>query len=155
VSQLDDIDHAILGALVADGRRTLGSIGEEVGLSAPAVKRRVDKLVARKVIVGFTAIVDRAVLGRSIEAFVELHTSGVVSIEEMRAALGSIADIVEASSVTGRADTIVRITAADITRLETAVRRLRDIRGVNQTETNIVLSRLIDRAVPAPAPGRR
>ena len=143
---MDELDQAIVAALLVDGRRTLGSVGEEIGLSAPAVKRRVDKLVAQKVIVGFAAIVDQAVLGRSIEAFVELHTSGVVSIERMRAALGSIAEIVEASSVTGRADTIVRIAAADIARLETAVRRLRDIEGVNQTETNIVLSRLIDRA---------
>ena len=152
---LDDLDRAIVAALLVDGRRTFGSIGEEVGLSASAVKRRLDRLRADGVITGFTAVVDQRVLGRSIEAFVELHTQGVVSFERMRAALGPIAEIVEASSVTGRADTIIRLAAADIGRLEAAVQRLRGIKGVHQTETNIVLSRLIERPAPRvdPAPG--
>lgn len=150
---LDDLDRAIVTALLADGRRTLGSIGNEVGLSASAVKRRLDRLQADGVITGFTAIVDQRVLGRSIEAFVELHTQGVVSFEKMRAALGPIAEIVEASTMTGRADTIVRLAAADIERLEAAVQRLRGINGVHRTETNIVLSRLIERSLPEAGSG--
>lgn len=145
---LDDLDRAIVAALLDDGRRTLGSIGDEVGLSAPAVKRRLDRLQTDGVITGFTAVVDQRILGRSIEAYVQLHTQGVVSIERMRAALGPIAEIVEAVTVTGRADTIIRLAAADIERLEAAVGRLRGIKSVAQTETTIVLSRLIDRPTP-------
>ena len=142
---VDTVDRAIIAELLADGRRTLGAIGTEVGLSAPAVKRRLDRLVSDGVIRGFTAIVDHRLLGRSIEAFVELHTTGVVSIRRMQDALGPIAEIVEASTVTGGADTMVRLAAADVAQLEAAVQRLRGIDGVQQTETNIVLSRLIDR----------
>src|SRR5690242_5071475 len=37
----DDIDRQIIALLVADGRATFQAIGDEVGLSAPAAKRRV------------------------------------------------------------------------------------------------------------------
>lgn len=60
---MDDLDHQILAALVADARATYAEIGAVVGLSAPAVKRRVDKLLDSGVIRGFTAVVDPEVLG--------------------------------------------------------------------------------------------
>ena len=56
---LDDVDHAIIGLLTEDARRTLSDIGERVALSAPAVKRRVDRLESLGVIAGYTAVKKR------------------------------------------------------------------------------------------------
>ena len=70
---LDDVDHAIIGLLTEDARRTLSDIGERVALSAPAVKRRVDRLESLGVIAGYTAVVDHAQLGRPLQAFCELR----------------------------------------------------------------------------------
>ena len=43
---MDSIDQSVLSCLLADARATYAEIGDEVGLSAPAVKRRVDRLRA-------------------------------------------------------------------------------------------------------------
>ena len=51
---MDTIDQSVLSCLLADGRATYAEIGAEVGLSAPAVKRRVDKLRETGAIRGFT-----------------------------------------------------------------------------------------------------
>ena len=69
----------IVALLVADGRATFHAIGDQVGLSAPAAKRRVDRLVAEGTITGFTALVDPAAEGSPLEAFVELHCQGAIS----------------------------------------------------------------------------
>ena len=41
---VDDIDARIIAALIKDARASYAVIGQQVGLSAPAVKRRVDRL---------------------------------------------------------------------------------------------------------------
>ncbi len=69
----DDLDRQIIASLVENARATFGEIGRQVGLSAPAVKRRVDRLVADGVIRGFRAVIDDELTGTSTEAFVELH----------------------------------------------------------------------------------
>ncbi|HTU84444.1 MAG TPA: AsnC family transcriptional regulator, partial [Solirubrobacteraceae bacterium] len=51
---MDTQDRQILALLVEDGRRTYDDIGRRVALSAPAVKRRVDRLRARGALQGFT-----------------------------------------------------------------------------------------------------
>ena len=63
-------------ALLADARASYADIGAVVSLSAPAVKRRVDRLRAAGVIRGFTAVVDPAAMGWTTEAFVELYCTG-------------------------------------------------------------------------------
>jgi DNA-binding Lrp family transcriptional regulator len=65
---VDAIDGKIIGCLLLDARSTLAEIGGEVGLSAPAVKRRIDRLVASGAIRGFTALIDPDVLGWRTEA---------------------------------------------------------------------------------------
>ncbi|NHC15987.1 Lrp/AsnC family transcriptional regulator, partial [Motilibacter deserti] len=56
----DRTDKEILVALQRDGRASYADIGKAVGLSAPAVKRRVDRMRDDGVIRGFTAVVDSA-----------------------------------------------------------------------------------------------
>src|SRR5659263_409123 len=60
---LDPLDTAILRELAVDARASYADVGAAVSLSAPAVKRRVDRLRARGVIRGFTVRLDRAALG--------------------------------------------------------------------------------------------
>ena len=70
------IDARIITVLIRDARASYAVIGDEVGLSARAVKRRVDRLRASGAITGFTARVDPAALGWTTEAYVELFCGG-------------------------------------------------------------------------------
>ena len=50
--RLDPVDERIVALLLDDGRASFAEIGARVGLSAPAVKRRVDRLRRSGVITG-------------------------------------------------------------------------------------------------------
>ncbi|HEU0088497.1 MAG TPA: Lrp/AsnC family transcriptional regulator [Pseudonocardiaceae bacterium] len=142
---MDALDQQIVAQLVADARASFAEIGGVVGLSAPAVKRRVDKLLAAGVLRGFTALVDPAALGWGTEAFVEVHCRGNVSTARLRAGLAPLPEVVAVYTVSGAADAIVHLRAAGIAHLETALERLRAVDFVDRTVSTIVLSTLLDR----------
>ena len=116
-----------------------------MSLSAPAVKRRVDRLVASGTIRGFTALIDPAVLGWQTEAYVELYCKGTVAPGDLRRSLETVPEVVSACTVSGSADALVHVLASDVRHLEQALERIRDEHNVDHTDSVIVLSRLIDR----------
>ena len=143
---MDSLDYGIIDQLRINARAGYGDIGDVIGLSASAVKRRVDRLVADGVIRGFTIQVDPAVEGLSTEAYVELFCRGTVAPDELRRILSGIPDVVDAGTVTGSADAIVHMRSRDIASLELALERVRVAPNVDHTRSAIVLSRLISRA---------
>ena len=142
---MDGIDTDVIGCLLRDGRATYAEIGAEVGLSAPAVKRRVDRLRETGAITGFTALVDPVVLGWRTEAYVEVYCKGTVSPKELRRSLERVPEVVGACTVSGSADALLHMLATDIPQLERAIERVRDEHNVDHTRSVIVLSRLLDR----------
>jgi len=153
---MDDIDSAIIEVLLSDGRATYARIGGAVGLSVAATKRRIDRLLRDNVIRGFTAVVDPQVLGWTLEAQVQLFTNGTVPFPTMRRDLERLPEVIEASTVSGSADAVLRVVAADVVQLERVISRLRGLSYVQQTDTTMLLSRLLSRPVAGPlirAPG--
>ena len=142
---MDELDRRVIGCLVEDARSTFAEVGAQVGLSAPAVKRRVDRLVASGAVRGFTAVVDPSVLGWTTEAYVEVYCKGTVSPQELRRSLERIPEVVGACTVSGAADALLQMLAADIAHLERAIEQVRDLPTVDHTQSTIVLSRLLDR----------
>jgi len=147
--QIDETDQQIIALLSADARTSYADIGARISLSAPAVKRRVDRLRAAGVIRGFTAIVDPAAVGWITEAFVELFCTGRTTPTQIRAMARKDPAVVGAYTVSGEADALVHLRAADIGHLEQALERLRAEPFVTSTRSMIVLSRLVE-TVSAP-----
>lgn len=146
---MDDLDRKLIGCVLDDGRASFAAIGEQIGLSAPAVKRRMDRLVDTGVIRGFTAVIDPDHVGWSTEAYVFLHCKRSVAPEDLRRSLIKIPEVHAAATVSGTADAILQIVASDVGHLERALERVRiEAANVDRTETAIVLSRLIDRYGP-------
>ncbi len=140
--RIDDIDHKILARLIANGRESYAAIGQSVGLSTAATKRRVDRLRAEGVIRRYTAEVEPAALGWSIEAFVELYCEGQVPPSRMQEMVATIPEAVEAYTVTGDADGILMVRCSDAVHLEKVLGTIRTYPGVNRTRSSIVLSHL-------------
>jgi len=143
---VDDLDARIVAALLKNGRASYAVIGDQVGLSAPAVKRRVDRLRAAGTITGFSARVDPAAMGWSTEAYVELFCGGRTSPDEIAAAVRRYPEVVDACTITGEADALLHIRAADVRHFEGVMERIRAEPFVVRTRSVIVLSRLVDRA---------
>jgi Lrp/AsnC family leucine-responsive transcriptional regulator len=140
---VDDPDRQILALLVEDGRRTYDDIGRHVSLSAPAVKRRVDRLRERGALRGFTAVVDHAALGDRTEALIELFFAPGTLLEQVARTLRSHTEVVEAWSVTGDADAIARVRTIDNADLERLIMDLQRDGLVQRTRSQVVLSRLV------------
>lgn len=145
--RLDEIDQQIVAHLLRDGRASYRTVGGAVGLSAPAVKRRLDRLVETGVIEGFTAVVDARALGWTTEAFIELYCEGRTTPERIRAGLSRFPEVVGAYTVTGDADALVHLRTADTTHLEQTLERVRDEPFVDRSHSVIVLSRLLERQI--------
>lgn len=146
--RLDDIDQQIVARLTRDGRSSYRTIGASVGLSAPAVKRRVDRLVASGVIERFAAVIDPRAVGWSTEAFVELFCEGRTPPALIRTSLSGFPEVVGAYTITGDPDALVHVRASDTAHLEATLEKVRSLPFVVRTRSVIVLSRLLERQVP-------
>ena len=142
---MDRIDHGIIDQLRLNARAGYADIGAEVGLSASAVKRRIDRLVADGVIRGFTVQIDPKVEGLATEAYVELFCRGTVSPADLKRMLSGVPEVIEASTVTGTADAIVMMRARDVIAFEEALEKVRAAASVDHTTSAILLSKLISR----------
>jgi DNA-binding Lrp family transcriptional regulator len=149
---MDPVDQRIIALLAADARASYAEIGTKVSLSAPAVKRRVDRLRVSGVIKGFTTVIEPSALGWTTEAFVELFCTGRTTPAQITVATRRHPEVVGAYTVSGQADALVHLRAADIGHLEQALERLRAEPFVTSTRSMIVLSRLVDAPSPVPAP---
>jgi DNA-binding Lrp family transcriptional regulator len=150
---MDELDRQILTLLVEDGRRTYDDIGRRVSLSAPSVKRRVDRLRSSGALEGFTAVVDHGAMGWNTEALVELFFQPGTQIQEVARVLREHPEVVEAWSVTGDPDAIARVRTDDNAALEQLIVDLQRNGMVIRTRSQVVMSRLVGRVGEPEATG--
>jgi Lrp/AsnC family transcriptional regulator, leucine-responsive regulatory protein len=143
ILRMDATDRRILSLLMEDGRRTYDDIARRVKLSAPSVKRRVDRLRGAGALVGFTALVDHTALGWNTEALVELFYRPGTTLTKVARTLRDHPEVVEAWSVTGDADAIARVRTSDNADLERLIIDLQRNGLVERTRSQVVLSRLV------------
>jgi DNA-binding Lrp family transcriptional regulator len=113
------------------------------------VKRRVDRLEERRVIRGYSAVVDPGQLGWPVVALVDLYCEGRMSAAEVEAAVGKHPEVSAAFTVAGAASAVLLVRATDTRHLEQTLSRIRDADGILRTETSVVLSTLLDRPFAA------
>ena len=70
---MDKYDTRILSELQQDGRISWSRLADKINLSASACQRRVESLVDRGVIEGFTVSLNDAALGNHVKAFVAVN----------------------------------------------------------------------------------
>ena len=142
---MDDIDRSILALLVENARRSWSSIGTQVGLSAPAVARRVDRLERDGVVTGYTAELGPAGRSWPTEAFVELFCGSRTSTSDIVATVKGHPEVLAAYTITGDADALLHLAASDTAHLEKVMERIRAHPNVVRTRTQIVLTKLLER----------
>lgn len=141
--ELDDLDRAMLRALVADATLSAGALGRRFGLGQPGAWRRVRRLEEAGVLAGQRVVVDRAALGFGVTVFlgVKLATKGRVSLEDFERAVTAIPEVQVVQHVLGLFDYRLRVTARDIADFERVLRRrIMTLPGVGQVEANVLLT---------------
>jgi len=160
---LDDVDTRILALLQEDCRTPLARLGEQVGLSAPAVLERIKKLEAAGVITGYHAVLDGRRIGFDVTAFIGVITSDPDSIGDFERQVTRLGDVLECHHVTGAFTFLLKVKTLSTSTLERLISQIRSLDGVSRTETLVVLSTHTERVqlalrpadTPAPPPARR
>ena len=137
---LDAIVRHILSLIQENCRLPLAKIGEQVGLSAPAVTERVKKLEDSGVITGYHAVLNARLLGMDIAAFIGVSIGHPKAIGGFEKAIDALEDVLECHHVTGAHTLLLKVKTTNTSSLEELIRRIRSIDGVVQTETMVVLS---------------
>ena len=161
--ELDEIDVRLLELLQEDCRTSLVRLGEQVGLSAPAVLERIKKLEAAGVITGYRALLDGRRLGLDITAFIGVIISHPSLIGDFERQVVALRDVLECHHVTGEYTLLLKVKTLNTSSLERLISQIRSLDGVSRTETLVVLSTHTERvqlalrpADPAaPPPARR
>jgi Lrp/AsnC family leucine-responsive transcriptional regulator len=140
---MDDIDRAITRLLLANGRESQEQLAREVHLSRPAVHERIKHLEEAGVLRGYKALVDWDTLGLPVTSFIWVRTSGTACREAGETFLQlhtATAFVEECHRVTGEWCMLLKVRVASPLALEQVLDRIREVAGVQETMTTLVLS---------------
>ncbi len=139
---MDSLDKKIVFELQKNGRSSNFEIAEKVGLSPSPCLRRIKNLEKKKVISGYTAIVDEELFGYPVTAFVsvrlENQTDG--TLKKFEEGISTLVEVVDCWLVTGNRDYLLRVVAENLKTYEKFMREdLTKIKGIASIETNFAL----------------
>jgi Lrp/AsnC family leucine-responsive transcriptional regulator len=119
---LDDTDRRLLAELQADARLTRAEIGRRVGLSAPAVAERIQRLERGGVIRGYHAELDPRAVGYSLSAIIRMRPDPG-QIQNAAELARRTSEIVECHRVTGEDCFVIKAHVRDVEHLEQLIDR--------------------------------
>lgn len=134
--KMDTLNWRLLAAVQEDGRQSLKSLAEVVGLSVPATSERLKRLEEAGIIESYRAVVNPEALGIGVMAIV-----GITALRPRKAALieslEAMPEVLECLHVTGDTSYLLRVVTEDLAALESFVGR---INHFGETRTSIVMS---------------
>ena len=139
---LDEVDRRIIDQLQTQGRRPFTEIARALGLSEAGVRQRVSSLTERGVI-QIVAATSPIALGM-IQAFISVRVAGA-GLEQAAEQIAAIPEVDYVAVCTGPTDLLVGAVCRDNQHLlEVVTDGIRQVPGVVETDTAVVLSELKD-----------
>jgi Lrp/AsnC family transcriptional regulator, leucine-responsive regulatory protein len=146
---VDAVNIRILNELHSRPRLSMSELGRRIGMSAPAVTERVQRLEQAGVITGFRMDVDPAALGMPVTALVRARP-GPGQLSKIIDAARETPQVVECHRVTGEDCFVMKVHAPSVGHLEEVLDKFLLF---GQTTTSIVVSTPVPaRPLPLPAP---
>ncbi len=136
---MDTIDKRILMLLADNAELTATEIGAAVGLSVPAVNKRIRRLRQDGMIRRFTVLTDGRQLGKPIAAYILIVARYGDGIALLLDALNADPDVLECYAVTGEYDYLLKVCARDVEALEEKLLRIKRLKGVVRSHTMLAL----------------
>jgi DNA-binding Lrp family transcriptional regulator len=136
-ARIDDIDRKIIEMLKRNARIPYTYIAKELRMSEAAIRKRVDRLMKKGVIRRFSVEYS---LENEVMAAVLVKCSPQFPVREISAKIARLPGVDHVYEVTGNYDILVVVRGDSIRSLNSYVDSIRDIEGVNETNTMIVLN---------------
>ena len=142
---MDDRDLEILALVQTDARLTAEALGLEIGLSTPAVQKRLKKLREAGVIEKEIAVLSPAKLGRELTVIVEvmLERESRMHLDAFKRKMRDAPMVQQCYYTTGEADFIVIVVVKDIKEYEAFTEEyFFDESNVSRFKSSIVMDRV-------------
>ncbi|TCO56755.1 Lrp/AsnC family transcriptional regulator [Actinocrispum wychmicini] len=144
---LDSVNLRLLAELHEDARMSMSELARRVGMSAPAVTERVQRMEAAGVITGFRMDVDPAALGMPVTALVRVRP-GPGQLHKIARTARETPQVVECYRITGEDCFVLKVHSPTIGDLEGILDRFL---LYGQTTSSIVVSTPVPtRPLPPP-----
>ncbi len=138
---MDSIDREILITLMSQGRTTWSELAHQLSLSSPAIAERVRKMEEAGIIKGFSVQLEPSKVGCALTALIAVTLSHPEGRESFLNLVSDMTQIQECHHVTGDDDYQLKVRCQGTKELEEQViNRIKSLKGVSRTRTNIVLS---------------
>jgi DNA-binding Lrp family transcriptional regulator len=142
---LDATDSRLLALLQANAMATAQDLGEALNLSPSQAARRRQRLEAEGFVTGYTARLDPARIGLSVQAFVQVQMASHAP-DQARAfgtLISTLPEVISAWTLTGEADYLLRVWCADLPALNQLIhQRLLPHPAVARVQSQIVMDQL-------------
>ena len=145
--ELDRIDRKILSALVDDGRASVESVAERVGLSPTPVRRRIRALEEQGVIRAYRAEIDpeKCGLETQLYVFVKLKSHDRETIDSFETRIRRQPEFQQCALITGAHDYLLTIRIPNMKEYNRYIREiLAEFPGVFGIETSVVVGSIKD-----------
>ena len=156
--ELDAIDYLLLTYLQQDARLTNTELARRVKLSPAGLQRRLKKLEDSGPIDRYVALLNREAVGLDMLCFVQvtLQRHQPELIQQFRAFIQSVPEVLECHHVTGEFDYLLKVVVRNRHHLEQfLVEILTPAPGMDKIRTSLALSEIkMSTAVPLPTNGR-
>jgi len=136
---LDDTDRRLIELLRDDSRLPTATLARRLGVSRGTVQNRIDRLVAARIIQGFTIRLQSDVDTGLIAAITSLEIRSS-DHKPVITQLKRIPEIARIHATNGRWDLIVDIRTRDLASLDRVLTAIRGIKAVSASETSILLA---------------
>lgn len=141
---LDDLDSRILALFAAQPQIGVLGASRELGVARGTVQARLDRLAERGVIRSWAPQLDPAAMGYPVSAFCTLEIRQGRGHSPVVEHLSAIPEVLEAHTITGSGDLLIRVVARDNSDLQRVIDRVVDDRHVIRASTVISLATRID-----------
>lgn len=141
--KLDSIDRKIIHLLQENGRITNNELAQRIGLTTTPTLERVKRLEREGVIKGYTAWIDRELIGKGLTVFcsIKLSVHQLGKINEFKNNMEGLTEVLACYNTTGEYDYLLHVVVRDTREYELFLReKLTQVPGVERIYTGIVLS---------------
>jgi DNA-binding Lrp family transcriptional regulator len=136
---IDNIDARLIELFASDRGVGVLEASRRLGVARGTVQARLDKLRARGVVRSFGPEIDPAALGYGVSAFVTLDIRQAGGHDHVGAQLALIPEVLEAHTITGAGDMLLRVVARSNVDLQRVLDRVTATDGVERASTAIAL----------------
>jgi len=141
---IDATDQRILALLREDARASTSKLGRKLGLSRTTVQSRIERLLDRGVIAGFTVRLSDEMVRGQIRAHVMIKALPKLA-SRVEAELRRVPEVRKLYAISGAHDFIAVLVADSVRAIDGLLDRIGVLEGVDRTDSSIVLSTRIDR----------